>query len=547
MHFGHRTLRPATVRQRLPLALMLLLCAASAGAQTVEGTVFDAATGRGAADVKVELLRQTTPFYETTTDAGGHFRFENIRAGDYSIRYQSSDYWLTGGPTDYKPFPVPEGSTVKQEARLMPWSKISGRVVDGRGNGIPKAQVELVGSGMMVNGRTYLRTSWGGGGGGALSDYPLQMSQFHESDADGKFAVLVMPGSYRLSVSPPREMKPPLREKDGPEVAWKRTYYPGVTQLEEASKIVVLPGSEAADIEMKLLAVPAHAVRGVVLNPDGTPAPKVVLTLGASLNPQVESNADGTFEFPAVVEGEWRLGAETRRGALTLRAVEWVDVLRHDLENVKLRLAAPLALRGKVIVEGPKDAPPLRPQPLILSNEGRRTRGEQQLGFGPVAALNPDAKGELAVTDIFPGAYRLGPMLQPPAPPYYLDSVRIGGADLLLQEVEISSDASVTVLYKSDSGSVIGTAENCASGGVLLVPADPLRRRPGASKSGPCDSGGRYEVRGVRPGDYYALALAGNSVVPPVDETLLGQGVKVTVRPGETATADLKTITRPVY
>jgi hypothetical protein len=55
---------------------------------------------------------------------------------------------------------------VKLEARLMPWSKISGRVVDGRGNGVAKARLELAGSGMVANGRIYLRTSWGGGGGG---------------------------------------------------------------------------------------------------------------------------------------------------------------------------------------------------------------------------------------------------------------------------------------------------------------------------------------------------------------------------------------------
>jgi len=94
---------------------------------------------------------------------------------------------------------------------------------------------------------------------------------------------------------------------------------------------------------------------------------------------------------------------------------------------------------------------------------------------------------------------------------------------------------------------VRGTAENCASGGVVLVPSDPARRRPGFSKSGPCDSSGHYEVRAVRPGDYYALAFAGNGPVLALDEALLNQAVKVTVRAGEASSADLRTITRPVY
>src|ERR1035441_7764164 len=55
----------------------------------------------------------------------------------------------------------------------------------------------------------------------------------------------------------------------------------------------------------------------------------------------------------------------------------------------------------------------------------------------------------------------------------------------------------------------------------------------GFSRSGPCDSGDHYEVRAVRPGEYYAVALAGNGPVLAVDEALLNQAVKVTVRAGE--------------
>ena len=50
---------------------VLALQVACAVAQTVEGSVFDAATGAGVGGVKVELLKGATPFYETTTDGGG--------------------------------------------------------------------------------------------------------------------------------------------------------------------------------------------------------------------------------------------------------------------------------------------------------------------------------------------------------------------------------------------------------------------------------------------------------------------------------------------
>ena len=255
----------------------------------------------------------------------------------------------------------------------------------------------------------------------------------------------------------------------------------------------------------------------------------------------VESKADGTFEFPAVPEGEWRISAQT--ASRKLFAVEWIEVARHDRENVKLHLIPPLTVRGKLVVEATNDAPPLKPGPLMLVLVGGRTRGNGDLLSLGGPMVNLDARSNSIALDIYPGLYRLGPQLQPPPPPYYLDAVRAGGADLTMQEVEISSDIAITVVYKSNGGSVRGTAENCASGGVVLVPADPALRRAGFSKSGPCDSTGRYEVRAVRPGDYYALAFAGNGPALALNEasSLLDEAVKVTVRAGEAS------LGRPAY
>jgi 5-hydroxyisourate hydrolase-like protein (transthyretin family) len=92
------------------LLCLLMVGAACALAQTVEGSVFDAATGAGVGGVKVELLKGGTPFYERTTDGGGRFRFDNVKEGDYAARYQSPDYWLTAGPSDYRLFMWPGGA-----------------------------------------------------------------------------------------------------------------------------------------------------------------------------------------------------------------------------------------------------------------------------------------------------------------------------------------------------------------------------------------------------------------------------------------------------
>src|ERR1019366_9096595 len=204
------------------------------------------------------------------------------------------------------------------------------------------ARLELTGSGMLSGNRTYLRTSWSGGGGGQLGASSLRMTFMGSTGAQGKFDVQLMPGTYEPPLLPPPDLKPPEPEPEGPVLAWKRSYYPGVALPEAASVIVVLPGGEVSDVELKLLAVPAHAVRGVLVNPDGPLAPKVTIAMTEELRARsVESKQDGTFELAAVPEGEWRFSAEVRRGAVQLRATEWIEVTGHDMESVKLRLFPP--------------------------------------------------------------------------------------------------------------------------------------------------------------------------------------------------------------
>jgi len=110
-------------------------------------------------------------------------------------------------------------------------------------------------------------------------------------------------------------------------------------------------------------------------------------------------------------------------------------------------------------------------------------------------------------------------------------------------------------VFKTNGGMVRGTVEQCASGGVVLVPQDPAMRWPDLIREARCDGApsgpGRYEITAVRPGEYYALALSGDGSTPfwtpKWDEALLSQASRVTVRPGEASSADLRAIPQPPY
>ena len=74
-----------------------------------------------------------------------------------------------------------------------------------------------------------------------------------------------------------------------------------------------------------------------------------------------------------------------------------------------------------------------------------------------------------------------------------------------------------------------------------------VERKTAARQGMQCDSNDRYGIAGVRPGEYYALAFAGNGPLPVLDRSLLNQASRVTVRAGEVSSADLRAIPQPPY
>jgi hypothetical protein len=163
----------------------------------------------------------------------------------------------------------------------MSMPTISGRVVNGNGDGVADALVGIIGP----SAKTGVTT-----------------------DVSGKFEERVQPpGRYSVWARPPAGIKPPEPGSDQVRV-WTPVYYPGVASWQAASKIVVHPGDQIAGIELKLFPVPAHVVRGMLLNPAGTPAPAVTVTLDideARLNDkenrptyEATTNSEGAFEFP---------------------------------------------------------------------------------------------------------------------------------------------------------------------------------------------------------------------------------------------------------
>ncbi len=494
----------------LRLACALFFWSACGAAQSVEGAVTNSVTGAAIAGLKVEI-QQGTAVVALVTGPDGRFTFDGLHEGSFTVRYLSPDFVR---PRDDR-YQASARAPVKIEARLNPLPRISGRVLDGRGKAVPKAGVELLSA---------------------------EVTVLENADDSGNFDLRMPPGVYVLSASPPPGLTLPDPERgSGRPLGWARTFYPETVLSAGASQIRLVPGAVAANMDVRLAAVPAHAIRGVIRNPDGTPAQGVRIVL-AQERPfpspvSAESRSDGSFQFAAVVDGECRLSAQSGG----LRATAWIDIAGRDLEDLTLFLRAPFQVTGKAIVDGASGAPAVRMPQIHLKPRASRFTLESGLGAPGIAARVGDA-GNFTLDNVYAGWYSIESLNRPA--PYYLDSIRLGDGEVTTPRIELSGPASILLVYKTNGGALRGTVENCANGRVWLVPQDPSKRIEGFFRDVPCDSSNRFEIGALRPGDYYAVAAG--AAVPRLwlfgifDDEVLKHAARITVRPGETTAADLR-------
>jgi hypothetical protein len=540
----------AAMRKAFAIFILFASCAA---AQMVQGNIVNSVTDAGIPGVAVHLESASGSDsdgpYNTVTVELGHFVFPRIKPGTYQFSWYSSSYVAAEAPAFPQIHVTAGGDPLELQGRMTELPTLSGRVVNGNRSGVANALVGIAGP---------------------------SMKMMVTTDASGKFEQHLRPGRYSLSVTPPAGIKPPDAEKDSNQVrVWTPLYYPGVTLWEAASKIVLHPGDQIAGIELKLLPVPAHTVRGMLLNPDGAPARDVTVTLNideAGLGPieqkpptfEAMTNSEGAFEFPLVADGDWRIAAEQDTGGLKLRTLRWIEMAGHNVENVNLRLAAPFSVQGRVVMEAQGDVTKnggIMPEPPRLIPHAGRVRREsgasswmlqpetmarpkfRTLLFDQDGAIAADANrdGNFAFKSVYADSYRIAPSAAPAG--YYLDSVRVGEIDVTAAEVPLSPGTlPITVEYKTGGGEVRGAVEKCALGAVLLIPADANMQWFGFLHSVRCDGKDRYEIDAVRPGEYYALAFAGPDSSPSFDAGVLQQARSVTVKAAETVTADLSAI-----
>ena len=474
--------------------------------------------------------------YQTSSSASGVFRLAEVKEGSYTASFRKAGFM---GPSPDKPARKPflvrsPGDHVVLDVEVMPGASLQGRVVDGEGNPAPNVRVEL---------SKFRRRGTGTTTTDALGSFVF------ETVDPGPYLLIARPilaGSSMGTAHPKAVFSVPVPPAEGTVQIWSPTYFPSVLDRASAERIGVRAGTELSGYEIRLRTVPVHRIKGFVRNEDGSPAARVPvkLTPADPWEPQeaeVSTSNAGTFEFPAVRPGEWRLIAESTRGGLELRGFGAAVVKNRDEENLEIRLSPPFTLNGFVERQEPRDSEGNRKLSGVYLVPTDGPHDQQVSGFHK-------QDGTLEIQGVMPGLYLITPVGFVPG--YFVASVLLGDREVMGQEVNLANGLTpIRVIYKPNAGRVSGTVEKGEGSTVVLVPKDEAFLDGQFIRSAKCTASGNFVVSDLRPGDYCAFSFDHVDFDALEDPTfvrnLISRAATVQVKQGEIATMELQVMPWP--
>jgi hypothetical protein len=511
------------------IALASVIAFQAAGG-SISGRVTNSVTGAGIGGVEVSACILSSPLagvcqrdrdtiQHAVTDDLGAFRIAGIPDGQYTVMPPIADGYF---PTKFGPTPsIRVAGDTRFDLQLTPLASVRGRVLDPEDAPAAGIAVKL----------------------GVWQSV---------TDEKGEFVFEDVPSfdSFTLSATP----KPQADAKDEARIV--TTYYPSVVDSDQAMRIHV-DGVDLFGYDIRLRTAPARAIRGVVIDVDGKPAPHARVTISkrgsgmvtmvrgpfnllrlgqyvAAAEP-VETKEDGTFAFPPVLEGDWRVRAvldtwsenrSARSGTAEIR-VSTRDAEGGDIDDLEIRLEQPFEIE---VTADWGDSPPATNPPtfmMVMPLDGAEG--------GPPSDAKPGQPQRLKG---FTGRYFIGPGGVTPG--YYVAAAMLDNRDVLGQVVELSGLAALKMIYKTGGGSVRGTVEKGAYATVVLMADATPASRIGIGVQ--CDADGGFSIPDVPPGEYTAVAFQEFNLVasPEFPSLLAASGKSVKVEAGSAAQVDLR-------
>jgi uncharacterized protein (DUF2141 family) len=530
---------------------------------SIQGVVVRAGSGEPLARSQVTLIRigdsarhsgSSPPARPSTvTDASGTFVIRNLEPGSYRIAvarngYARQEYGqrVFGGQGTV--VALAAGQAIRDIAfHLTPTGAVTGVVKDASGEPLVGAHVQLLRSSYNASGQRVLQAA----GGDRTNDR-------------GEYRVYwITPGRYYVAVSgaaPGRSVPAPGGVGSVNEIVERRyptSYYPGTTDVGQASVVNVAPGAELTTVDIVVPEEALFRVSGRIVDPSTQrhpPAASVSIvprgpsgtSFGVSSTTQSYNPATGSFTLTDVPPGSyWVRAIVAATSAASILPPEAAgrtvaDVFADSLfagrqvaqapldlfgnaDDVVLALGSGVPIRGVVSVEG---------QPLSAVSGFERI----EVTLSPAARAlltNPSrheplgVDGAFTLPNVLPGEYVLTVRALPPG--YYVKEARAGTADALDRPLLVSgsSASALNVVLSPNGGRIDGRLVNdrrqpAAGIETVLVPT----RQPARVdlyQTAITNSSGAFTFHGIPPGDYKVFAWEAIESFGYFDENLLRQ------------------------
>jgi hypothetical protein len=214
--------------------------------------------------------------------------------------------------------------------------------------------------------------------------------------------------------------------------------------------------------------------------------------------------------------------------------VEPISLGRGDIDDLKIQLVPSFDLGVNLELSDGSPAPPnLSFQVALIPQNG----ASPEVGSRPQGGART---GPPHIENVQPGQYRIqGRMLFDH--PYYAAQVLLGSADVTVQVVQLSPNSPPIRVILKPAAAIRGTVDKGEGATVLLWPQSSS---PGDSgKAASCGPSGAFEMRGLPPGDYYAVAVdrydPREMITASYLRGMISRATRVRLEEGATAALDL--------
>ncbi len=489
------------------------------GTASIRGRVFAADSGRPLRRARIQINGPGLPSngQTTSTDADGRYEMKDLPGGRYTISVARSGYLrLSYGqrrPFEQgKPFDLASGERADNVDFTLPrMSLITGRVLDEANEAIAGVRVWAMRP-VFFEGRRRL----------------VPEGQPAMTDDAGQYRLLgLTPGAYYVMAD--------IREtwtvvENGVEriMGYAQTYYPGTPGFTDARRVMVGVGQEASNTDFALIPGRAATVSGTVFDSQGHPAGGREIALGqefrgpgqtfAMTSTGTSVAADGTFRLTGLAPGDYKLSVRTTTdiGGVPVpeSAGTVITVGGIDIDNLALITSSGWSIGGAVVADT-GDALPANV--LAQTRVTARPLSSDVLPIGPgLGGANPDngrvkADGTFMLSTLY-GPSRLRVL---GAGDWTVKSIQLDGRDVTDDFIEPRGpDASLQIVLTNKINVVAGSITDAkgapTSDGTVIVFADDAQKWQEDARfvqwARP-DQRGTFEIKGLPPGDYLAVAL----------------------------------------